>query len=257
VRGRTGEANPIVPVIAPKRGEVAAAQLRGRIIRGELKEGEALPSEAELMEQFQISRPTVREALRVLESESLIWVRRGGGGGARVRAPDTAVAAGYVGAILQFRGTTLEDVTQARAALELTAARLLARDRPAQGIELIRAKIDAELTEDGSLDRFIVCAGETHHSVVEATGNQTLTTLMALIRELASRHAQLASQYARDAAQMERNFRAAHRIHRDFLELITAGKAVEAEDLWRRHLDRSLDAMKSTAKTKVLDLFKD
>jgi GntR family transcriptional regulator, transcriptional repressor for pyruvate dehydrogenase complex len=257
VSGTVGQANPIVPVMAPKRGEVAAAQLRSRIVRGELREGDALPSEAELMEQFQISRPTVREALRVLESESLIWVRRGGGGGARVRAPDTAVAAGYVGAILQFRGTTLDDVNQARAALEITAARILARDQPPAGIEMLRAKIDAERTADGSVDQLVARAGEVHNGVVEATGNQTLTTLMALIREVTSRHAQLASKSARDAAQMERNFKSSHRIHRDFLELVIAGNVSDAEDLWRRHLDRSLDAMKATATTKVLDLFRD
>ena len=64
-------------VRARKTGELLADDLRRRIVRGELREGDALPSEAELMVRFGVSRPTLREALRVLESESLITVRAG------------------------------------------------------------------------------------------------------------------------------------------------------------------------------------
>ncbi|MCK9903482.1 GntR family transcriptional regulator, partial [Frankia sp. Cpl3] len=49
----------------PKTAELVAAQLRRQIVRGELVEGDALPPEAVLMEQFGVSRPTLREAFRV------------------------------------------------------------------------------------------------------------------------------------------------------------------------------------------------
>ena len=71
------------PVKVPKTAELVAAQLRRQIVRGDLREGDALPPEATLMEQFAVSRPTLREAFRVLESEALISVRRG----ARRRCP--------------------------------------------------------------------------------------------------------------------------------------------------------------------------
>ena len=61
----------------PKAAELLAARIRGQIIRGELKEGDALPAESELMETFGVSRPTLREAIRVLEMESLLRMRRG------------------------------------------------------------------------------------------------------------------------------------------------------------------------------------
>ena len=64
-------------VRAPKTAELISNYLRTRIVRGELKPGEKLPSEAKLMEQFRVSRPTLREAFRILETESLISVRRG------------------------------------------------------------------------------------------------------------------------------------------------------------------------------------
>jgi DNA-binding FadR family transcriptional regulator len=56
----------------PKAAELVAAPLRRQIITGELSEGDALPSEAALMTQFRISRATLREAFRILESESLM-----------------------------------------------------------------------------------------------------------------------------------------------------------------------------------------
>src|SRR4051794_13190056 len=84
-------------VRVPKMAELVAGHLRRQIVRGELAEGAALPTEAALMQQFQVSRPTLREAFRVLESESLITVRRGARGGARVQLPNADVAARYAG----------------------------------------------------------------------------------------------------------------------------------------------------------------
>src|SRR4030095_16201164 len=115
------------PVRVPKTAELVASQLRRQIVRGDLKEGDALPPESALMEQFGVSRPTLREAFRVLESEALISVRRGARGGARVHTPNGDVAARYAGLVLQFRGATLADVYEARRTIELAAVSKLAR----------------------------------------------------------------------------------------------------------------------------------
>ena len=67
----------MLPAIrAPKTAELIGARLRGQIVRGELRPGSRLPPEAELQEQFGVSRPTLREAFRILEAESLLTVRR-------------------------------------------------------------------------------------------------------------------------------------------------------------------------------------
>ncbi|WP_459976700.1 FadR/GntR family transcriptional regulator, partial [Mycobacterium avium] len=86
-----------------RAAEVIAGQIRRRIIRGELGEGEALPTENELLIQFGVSRPTLREAIRVLESESLIEVKRGSRGGIRVSVPRVEIAAHYTGLMLEYR----------------------------------------------------------------------------------------------------------------------------------------------------------
>ena len=65
----------------PRAAALVAAYLRRQIVEGNIQDGDELPSEAVLMEQFDVSRPTLREALRVLESEGLLTVRRGSVGG--------------------------------------------------------------------------------------------------------------------------------------------------------------------------------
>jgi GntR family transcriptional regulator, transcriptional repressor for pyruvate dehydrogenase complex len=72
-----------------------------------------LPPESELMEQFGVSRPTLHEAFRVLESESLIQMQHGVRGGARVTSPTKQTLARYAGLILEYEGVTLKDVYDA------------------------------------------------------------------------------------------------------------------------------------------------
>src|SRR5262245_52102775 len=83
--------------------ELIAAALRRQIVRSSVKPGDKLPPETELMAQFGVSRPTIREAFRILETERLIVVRPGSRGGAQVVAPDLTVAARYVGLLLQIQ----------------------------------------------------------------------------------------------------------------------------------------------------------
>lgn len=106
-----------------------AAVLRKMFIRAEIPVGTMLPPESELMEQFGVSRPTLREAFRVLESESLIQMQRGVRGGARVTSPTKQTLARYAGLILEYEGVTLKDVYDARATLEADMIRKLAAER--------------------------------------------------------------------------------------------------------------------------------
>ena len=108
-------------VRAPKTAELIATLYRRQIVRSELRPGDTLPSEQQLMEQFGVSRPTLREAFRILEAEDLISVKRGSRGGARVTQPSLSVAARYVGLLLQVQGTTIADVYEARMVLERPA----------------------------------------------------------------------------------------------------------------------------------------
>jgi DNA-binding FadR family transcriptional regulator len=154
-------------VRVPKTAELVAGQLRAQIIRGELKDGDTLPPEVELVERYGISRPTLREAYRVLESESLISVRRGAGGGARVHAPSIDAAARNAGWVLEHRRTTMADIYQARTIIEVPCAGRLARTRTPEQLDVLWAKVgEAEAAIDDQ-DRFIRFHTEFHGLVVD------------------------------------------------------------------------------------------
>ncbi|HNI35288.1 MAG TPA: GntR family transcriptional regulator, partial [Microthrixaceae bacterium] len=97
---------------------VLAVELRDRILNGELAEGERLPVEDDLVEQFGVARSTLREALRVLESQGLITIRRGRGGGPVVTHPDLAPISMALAVSLQLQGTTVADLDEARRLIE-------------------------------------------------------------------------------------------------------------------------------------------
>jgi DNA-binding FadR family transcriptional regulator len=243
------------PVKVPKTAELIAAQLRNQIVRGELREGDALAPEATLMAQFGVSRPTLREAFRVLESEALISVRRGARGGARVHTPDGDVAARYAGLVLQFRGATLKDVYDARKAIELPAVRRLAEKHPASAMKALAANLAAGRAHVDDPAALMRLQEQFHLVVVQQAGNQTLAIFAEMLHHIIELHSE--SYIARwGGAPMERKgAQQGTRTHERFLELVRAGDADGAEALWARHLDEGAEYVLrgSNAKT-VLDL---
>ena len=239
----------------PKTAELVAAELRRKIVRGELAEGDALPSEAALMANFAVSRPTLREAFRVLESESLISIRRGARGGARVQVPDGNVAASYAGLVLEYRGTTLQDVYDARTLIEAPCAALLAERRTEQDLARLRTAVaQAERLMDDP-PGFIRAHMEFHALMVELAGNQTLTVLNGMVRhiiELANwSHVDLDAGSPENVRANKLGFRA----HVRLVELMAAREAAEAEALWRVHLQEAENyLLLNKSMTTVLDL---
>jgi GntR family transcriptional repressor for pyruvate dehydrogenase complex len=249
-------------VRAQKTGELIAAFLRSRIVRGELQPGDSLPSEMELMEQFQVSRPTLREAFRILETESLIVIRRGSRG-ARVMTPDTAVAARYVGLLLQTTGTTFADVYQARSVIEPAAAGLLASRRTKQDVadlvacaDALEAVLDAD-SGDAQMARWPAMTQTFHDLVLDRAGNRTLALQSAVLREVIETHLALAGRRADDPVALRRQYRRTVRSYRKLIEFIDQRDAGGAEKHWATHMElagRALLRDDLSSKT-VLDLF--
>src|ERR1700754_5021362 len=117
------------PVDVPKASDVLARELRERILSGELVEGTALPAERELVKQTQMSRATVREALRILEVQNLIRVRAGRAGGAFVQRPSTKSMANSGTLLIRGRRIKLVDLIETRVALEPFCAELAGLNR--------------------------------------------------------------------------------------------------------------------------------
>jgi DNA-binding FadR family transcriptional regulator len=114
-------------VQVPRTADVVADRIRELIVTGGLADGERLPSLDSLLDEFGISGPTMREALRMLESEGLITVQRGKIGGAIVHRPSYTAAASTLALVLRSHETEVADVARSLAVLERECAVLCAR----------------------------------------------------------------------------------------------------------------------------------
>ena len=223
------------PVRVPKAAELVAAQLRGQIVRGELEEGDALPPEHELMQRFGVSRPTLREAFRVLEGEALLTIQRGARGGARIHTPDGDAAARYAGLALQFRGATVADVYDARTALDLAALRMILERADHADLTALHENVAAMEAATAPLE-IITLHNEFHRLLVQIGGNQTLTIFEEMIHHIIELHGQYEiAQH--DELEVRANAIGGARTHARLLELIDAHATDAALELWRHHLD--------------------
>jgi len=239
-------------VRVPKTAELVAGHIRRQIVRGELKQGEPLQSEADLMVEFGVSRPTLREAFRILEVESLIIVTRGARGGARVQAPDIRVAAPYAGLLLQYAGTTVEDVQSARLVIEPPIVARLANSCRVQDIRTLRDHVEQEkqAKDDGSA--LAELATRFHELLAELSGSQTLTLVVGMLHDIIESHAEFGLAQRQDSRSAMR----AVRSHEKLVDLIEAQDADGAEAHWYKHISSVTRLMlKVVGRKTVVDLF--
>jgi DNA-binding FadR family transcriptional regulator len=255
----TAEPNTRDQVRAKKMADIIADRIRLQIARGELTEGDWLPTEPELMARFGVSRPTLREAFRLLEGDSLVRVRRGPPGGARVHVPGPEAAAPIFGLLLTLSGTTLYDVYEAQAVIEPPAVRRLAEqgsDADHDALELAVEQVAAALRA-GDVP-FGLATVRFHQRLVELAGNQTLSLVIALLGEVMSRHvAAIYTESLAPAAEHATHNRRALRGYQKLLGLVRSRDGAAAEEFWVEHMRVARGYLTKDAKAarkQVIDL---
>lgn len=156
--------------------------IKAAILSGELKSGEMLPPEAELARQFNVSRTTLREALRVLTSQHLITKIPGARGGNFVRSVDYhalgTVMIEAVGNLLALGGVRFDEVADVRQHLEVPSVRLAAANRTEEDLvklsDIVTRQKSASVDdpEIPDLDR------QFHTLIAQASGNRVLAALV-------------------------------------------------------------------------------
>jgi DNA-binding FadR family transcriptional regulator len=213
-----------------RTSEMVADSIRTQVARGELKAGDRFPPEDELMDVFGIARTTLREALRILESEGLVTIVRGRNGGPRVTAPSVENMTRSFALMLQIEGVAMADVYDACAMIEPHLAGLLAANRTPRALAELKAAIDAAATaanaDDGTA--FGEAAGTVHEKIFEHAGNASMSIFAQLLHGVI---AQCYRRSGRAATSAER--RRAVRSYRKFYKLVDAGDAEGAEAHWR------------------------
>jgi len=223
------------PVKREKPQQIAD-ELRQLIMAGELNEGDSLGTELSLIERFGVSRPSLREALRILETEGLISVVRGVLGGVVVHRPDHRQTARTAALVLQTRNVPLADVFEARTIIEPTAVRMIAASRGRKGAATrLRLLIDDEEQAIDDPEAFGVANARFHEELVAMTSNTTLTIVYEMINEVVARAVTAVSQTdGGDESNATR--RRGVRSQRRLADLIEAGDAEGAESHWRTHM---------------------
>ena len=171
----------LTPMQVPKASDVLADDLRERILRGEFPEGTALPPERELVIQTQMSRTTVREALRILEVQGLVTIRTGRSGGAFVQRPGGESVASSVDLVIRGRQIRMFALFETREALEPSCAELAARHRTAADLEVLDKANEAMASEDDPLANFLQANIDWHMAVATAGHNELLSGFMLAI----------------------------------------------------------------------------
>ncbi|EHL07437.1 FCD domain protein [Desulfitobacterium hafniense DP7] len=170
------------PIKTRKIYEEIVEQIRELVARGELKPGDRLPSERDLVERLKVSRASIREALSALELMGLLEVRSGEGTFVR-RLRSESVVAPLAWMLTMEKGTVLE-LLEIRKILEVQAVGMAAERAEAEDIRELSAALDRlqddlhSPTSDGSSDhRF-------HYAITRATKNKIMIRLMDTISDL-------------------------------------------------------------------------
>jgi GntR family transcriptional regulator, transcriptional repressor for pyruvate dehydrogenase complex len=125
-------------------------QVRDAVLSGQIKPGDRLASEKELIAQFGVSKATMREALRVLEAMGLVEIKKGTQGGVFIAEVDMKTTIHSIMNFLHFRSVSIRDITMLRFAIEPSAAHLAAIHATDKDLERLREL--AEITEADEMD---------------------------------------------------------------------------------------------------------
>ncbi|MFF3377109.1 FadR/GntR family transcriptional regulator [Streptomyces sp. NPDC002680] len=224
-----GEAG--VPV--GKLAAQTAQRIEATVIRQGWPVGESLGSEVDLRERLGVSRAVLREAVRLVEHHQVARMRRGPNGGLIVCAPDAGPATRAMVIYLEYVGTSVTDLLQARQLLEPIAAGLAADRITEEGIATLRATLDSELAHWD--DPSVHSQDPLHPVLGQLSGNPVLHLFIDVLTRLTARYAHTSRRTSK--AEMHAAKETSHRAHRAVVEAVIADDGARAQTELTAHLE--------------------
>lgn len=175
------QTSKISPIVVPKASDILASQLREMIVDGFYQTGSFLPTERVLVTQSGLSRTSVRDALRSLESEGLITTRVGRSGGSMVTLPGRDAVARSVEMFVRAHGVRLESLLECRVAVEPTLAQLAAICRTPEALAKMEELHEQFVKSVDNVAQYKTVNLEWHLAVARAGANEPLMALMEAI----------------------------------------------------------------------------
>jgi GntR family transcriptional repressor for pyruvate dehydrogenase complex len=241
LRGRAEAARPLR---LPRVAEMVADALRDAILSGEMTE---VPRLEDLIERFDVGPPAVREAMRILETEGLITVRRGNVGGADVHLPTADRVAYMVSLVLQSDAAALGDVGAALRQLEPLCAAMCAErsDRGKTVVPQLRAIVAEQAAALDDRVRTLEIVDRFHDTIVKECGNATMIVVVGALERIWARHASAVYDNDGAAPAPPAVMKASLKEHARLVTAIEKGDPRTA-DLAARHLAATHAYMSST-----------
>jgi GntR family transcriptional repressor for pyruvate dehydrogenase complex len=214
-----------------KTSESVARDIVHDIVESGLQEGERLPGESAMLQQYGVSRESLREGLRLLEVQGLITLRRGPGGGPIVGTVDPANLGRVSSLYYHLAGATYAELFDAWVVAETTIAELAAHNPDREAVRAAMAPYMEESAEDGeeSVDEFVASHGEFHVVLASLTRNKVLQLSLMVTGQIITHHIVVSADPRDVRTSIDRD-------HRHIAQAVAAGHVHKAKDLMASHI---------------------
>ncbi len=224
--------------LAPVRlTEQIATRIEDLILGNRLRPGDKLPSERELGSSFGVSRPVIRESIKLLEERGLLASRNGRG--AFVTDPGYRTVSSSLNVAYRMQDCSSDDLYEARWCTESSTARLAAERATDADIARMEAAVQVMDDHLDDLEQFMVGDIEFHAALAGATHNPLFVVMTRPLVEMIHKMGHKGFTYGHVAER--------HENHRRILDAIKRRDVAGAEESMHRHLNLSKEAFSSTA----------
>lgn len=222
------------PIVRKKLSDEVFARLKAMIETGELKAGDDMPSERELMERYGVGRQAIREAMQALAGKGLVEISQGERAKVLRITAESIIRQVDLPAKMMLSGSSdsLEHLKSARIFFERGMIREAATKATPEHIAELRALLDKQKASLGDADAFIDADMEFHQCIAQISGNPIFAAVSgAMLGWLKSYHTEMLIWTGRE------NFTLAE--HEEIIRTIEKGNADLAEKAMIKHLERS------------------
>lgn len=234
-----------------KLAETVARRIERDITSRGWPVGEVLGSEPDLLERYGVSRAVFREAVRLVEHKRIAQMRRGPGGGLVVRAPELAAVQEAATVYLQYERVSLDELFEARIAIEATGLELLAASLSEDVIGGLRS-LEATLSDPALPD-----PPDPHIALATLTGNPAIELFVRICAGLTATYLDVNKRPADVEAAAVKDAAAAHR---QIIQAVAEGNGGLAQHrmhshlaAYLRHLSSGAQRVKVTASPRLVD----
>jgi DNA-binding FadR family transcriptional regulator len=211
-----------------KLAESTARKLEDEIIALGWPVGKVLGSEADFIERLGVSRAVFREAVRLLEHHYVATMRRGPGGGLVVTAPQPSAAARATALTLDYMGATVQDLLEARSALELKCVELASMRIDEDGVKLLREACEAEARLQSGAGT--LGTHDIHRVIARLSGNPAFVVFLEVLTKLTTQAISSGTQEPMMSPQVRQ-------AHDKIAEAVISGDGALARHRMQSHLE--------------------